>query len=246
METKILSAVAALARSHMFEALTEEELEALAPILRRRTFHRREALYRTGDPGDRLHVIEQGFVKIVVEMYTGDQRIIDVLGPNCCFGELAIVDGGPRRWMVRALGPVSTVSIPLERVRHLMYSHPEMVDRVLVAYRSRIAMLMDLLADLTFLSVRERLARRLLDLGRRYGRQEVQGVALEVPLVQEDLAALVGTTRSSVNAALRQFEEQGVISLRRRQLAIYSFEALESAAALPRSIRQSYPPISRN
>jgi CRP/FNR family transcriptional regulator, cyclic AMP receptor protein len=172
MEPSTATAVAVLRRAHLFCELLLGELTLLGLVARRRSFHRREALYRTGDPGDRIHIIEHGYVKLVVEMYTGDQRIIDILGPNCCVGELALVDGAPRKWMVRALGPVTAVSVPREQVLQLLQSHPELVNQVLLAYRQRIAVLVDLLADLTFLSVRERLARRLLDLSKRYGRHE--------------------------------------------------------------------------
>ncbi len=229
--------MAVLARAHIFRGLPEEDLELLGFVARRRSFNRREALYRTGDPGDRLHVIEHGYVKIVLETHTGDQQIIDVRGPGDWFGELALVDRAPRRAMVRALGPVTTVSVPCETVMELLYSHRELVDRALEAYRQRIRFIIDLLADLTFLSVRERTARRLLNLGARFGCREGDAIKLDVPLVQADLAALVGATRTSVNAALRQFEQQGVISLRKRQFMIRRLNQLERIAGMPRSSR---------
>jgi hypothetical protein len=110
---------------------------------------------------------------------------------------------------------------------------------VLAAYRERVVGLNSLLADLSFLSARERLARRLLDLAARFGGAEGANTTLTLPLVQGDLAALVGATRPTISTCLGELEDVGAIKREQRHIVILSLDILQAAAAIPNRLRGS-------
>src|SRR6059058_6562242 len=99
------------ARSPLLANLPPEALARLAGSARRRSYRRGEVIFHQGDPGDALHFITEGRVKVVLDAETGEEAVIAILGPGDCFGELALIDGEPRSATVETLEPVETVTL---------------------------------------------------------------------------------------------------------------------------------------
>jgi CRP-like cAMP-binding protein len=76
-----------------------------------RRFRRNEVIFHQGDPGDSLHVLASGAVKIVLPSAEGDEAIIATLTPGDFFGELALLDGAPHSATATAVEPVETLSL---------------------------------------------------------------------------------------------------------------------------------------
>jgi CRP/FNR family transcriptional regulator, cyclic AMP receptor protein len=81
-----------LARSPLLAELPQESLAQLASTARRRSYRRGEVIFHQGDPGDSLHFLTDGRVKVVLDAETGEEAVIAILGPGDCFGELALID----------------------------------------------------------------------------------------------------------------------------------------------------------
>lgn len=102
---------AMLASSRLFANCPTSDLEAIAGRLRRRRFRKGEVIFHQGDPGDSLHIVASGAVKIALPSTEGEEAIIATLRPGDFFGELALLDGGPRTATVTAKTPVLTMAI---------------------------------------------------------------------------------------------------------------------------------------
>src|SRR6476646_3191308 len=92
-----------LARIPLLKDVAPEALGTLARSLRRRSYRRGEVIFHQGDPGDTLHLVQEGRVKVVLPSETGDEAVLAILGPGDCFGELALLDGERRSASVVAM-----------------------------------------------------------------------------------------------------------------------------------------------
>ncbi len=215
-----------LARSPLLRGLAEEDLTRLAVRARRRTYRRGEVIFHQGDPGEAVHLIQGGRVKIALRAESGEEAVIAILGPSDCVGELALLDGEPRSATVEALEPVETVSLARDDFLQFLQANPPAMERLLRALAATVRGANGELADLVFLDLHGRLVKKLLDLAADHGRPVDGAIEIELPMTQEDLAAMIGATRASVNKVLGWYEEQGAIERRGRRIAILDPERL--------------------
>jgi len=195
-------------------------LVEVAAVARRRTYRAGEVICHHGDPGDALHVLESGRVKVTVYSHAGGGAVLNVLGPGDCFGELALIDGEPRSATVETLEPAETVTLRRVDFLRLLRENEAALEPFLSTLARTIRRLSDAVTDVSFLSLDERLAKKLLVLAEEHG-QEVAGlVEIQLPISQEELASMVGATRTSVNKVLGQFEDEGLITRRGRRIVI--------------------------
>ena len=198
-------------------ALTPDR-PGLAEVLRRRTFRRGEALFHEGDPGDALFIVERGKVAITRTTELGDVVTLTILGRGATFGEQALV--GPEA--TRTAGAVALEQVEV-RVLHRrdfddLRARDPGVDSVLVdILAAQVRRLSAQLQDALFVSADRRIMRRLGDLVALY--RTVPG-PVEIPLRQDDLATMAGTTRPTVNRLLRQLERDGLVTLRRGHVSV--------------------------
>ena len=217
-----------LARIPLLRNVSSEALGQLTRSLRRRSYHRGEVIFHQGDPGDTLHLVRNGRVKVVLPAETGDEVVLAILGPGDCFGELAVLDGGPRSAGVVAMEPVETLVLGRQDFLSFFRANPEAAERMVVNLAHVIRKVNEDVADLAFLDLPGRLAKKLLELAESHGQPMDGGAGIEitVPLTQEELAGMIGATRPSVNKILGWYEDQGAIQRRGRRIAILKPDAL--------------------
>jgi CRP/FNR family cyclic AMP-dependent transcriptional regulator len=215
-----------LERSRLLRSLPDEALARLATVARRRVYRRGEVVFHQGDPGDTLHVIQSGRVKVALAADSGDSAVIAILGPEDCFGELSLLDGEPRSATVEALEPVETVSLGRDQFLSCLRANPPTMEHLLTVLAGMVRRADEGVADLVFLDMEGRLVKKLLELAATHGRPSDGAVEIELPMTQEDLAAMIGATRASVNKLLGWYEERGAIQRRGRRIAIHDPERL--------------------
>jgi CRP-like cAMP-binding protein len=209
-------------------SLPEDDRRVLVARLRRRTYSRDEVIFHQGDPADTLHLIAAGHVGVRVTLPGGEFVVVAILGPGEAFGELALVGGpNPRGATVAALERCETLSLDRDQFEFLRTSYPG-VDRFLVELLSaRVGKLNSYLLEALYVPAEGRVLRRLFDLCELY-REE--GKSILVPVTQEMLANLAGTTRPTANQVLRRLVASGLIEISRGQIFILNREGLRRRA----------------
>jgi CRP/FNR family transcriptional regulator/CRP/FNR family cyclic AMP-dependent transcriptional regulator len=205
------------------------DLGPFKEAMRRKMYRRGEVVCHAGDPGRTLHLIQQGHFKVVVPGEDGDEAVLAVLGPGESFGEIALLDGGVRSATVIALEPSETAVLDRDDFYGLLRTDPAALDVTLGALAQVIRRLTSEVADLMFLDLRGRLAKRLLGLAESHGERDATTGAIEiqVTLTQEELAGMIGATRPRVNKLLGFFEDRGALARHGRRLTILKPEMLE-------------------
>jgi len=223
-------AVEVLARCPLFAQGSRSILESLAGTLRRRRFRRGEVIFHQGDPGDALHIVAAGAVKILLPSPEGEEAIIATLRPGDFFGELALLDGAPRSASAAALEPSDTLVLPRPVFMELLDTLPGLRDALLAGLAHELRRLTGHVEELHFLDLAGRLAMRLTRLAQEASPDAHGEIRLEWPYTQSDLAAMIGGTRQSVNRLLSELVEDGLIRIEPDALVISDLDELERRA----------------
>ena len=224
------AAIDALRRCPLFAPCPQAVLADVGRRLRHRHFRRNEVIFHQGDPGDALHVITAGSVKIVLPSPEGEEAIIATLRAGDFFGELSLLDGEPRSATAVAVEPTETLSLPRNVFRELLDAHPELRDALFAALTHLLRRLTHHVEELHFLDLAGRLAARLAQLARQAQPRSDGPVELDWPYTQSDLAAMIGGTRQSVNRLLADLIADGLVRLEHERLVITDIHALERRA----------------
>ena len=209
-----------LARSGLLEGVSPDAAATLISQLRQVWFPRRHTIFVEGQAGDDLYIIVTGKVTIRVTALHGREMIIALLGPTDIFGDLAVFDPAPRSSTVATVTEVHAVMLDRNAVQAWVCTHPEVVDVLLRVLTRRLKRTHDNLFDLTYCDVPSRVAKKLLDLAMRFGTCYHDALGVNHQLTQEELAALVGSSRETINKTLSDFTQRGWIQQCRNTLFI--------------------------
>jgi len=208
----------------LLDGLPADGVRELLSIARRRTFSRGEVVFHRDDPAESLHLVARGRFAVRVVTPLGDSALLDVLGPGDAFGELALLLPDARRSAtVSALEESETRSVYRDDFVRLQRSHPGVKDVLLRLLAEQLRRATERVVEAHYVDADTRVRRRVLELAQAYGEGDGAGV---VPLTQEDLAAMAGTSRATVNRVLREDERSGTLELGRGRVTLLDPDGL--------------------
>ena len=221
----------------LLRALTPAQAAEVERGMTAQRLARGELLFAEGDPGDCLYFVAAGHLATRVTTPGGDSVTFTVVGPGQALGEMALLRRSSRRSASAvALDAVETLVLHQDVFFRLSAQHPG-IERLLVGLlAARVDRLSRHLLEALHLPVEQRLVRRLLETARLYP-QEAGGVVL--PLTQEDVAGLTGTTRPTANAVLRELQDAGLLELGRGRVRLLDASGLQRRSGLPVSPRDA-------
>ena len=221
-----------LGATQLFGGLDPEALRHLAARVFERSYKKGQLVFYQGDPGDALFVVVEGLVKVFVPSEEGDEMVLITLSPPEVFGEVALIDGGPRSASAEALEPTTVLMLTRGVLLEVLAQHPSLTDKLLRTLGTSLRRLTEQAADLVFLDLHGRMAKLLVGMAEDRGTKEGPEVVLDLHMTQTDLAGMVGGSRQSVNQILRSFERRGYLELRGRQIRLKQPELLRRRAHL--------------
>lgn len=195
----------------LFDSLSPAAIDQLARASLVRRYPQGQILCNEGDPGDNLIILESGSLRVSRLLPGGDEVVLAVMDAPAVVGELALLDGAPRDATVTAQRGVSVRLIPRTVFLDLLRREPTAVEGLLRTLAALVRHGNARHADMIGLDVPGRLAKWLL---RHAGEDGIQpGATVRLQASQGELAAELGTTRSTLNRALRGFESLGLITV---------------------------------
>jgi CRP-like cAMP-binding protein len=212
----------------ILEGLSAEDVRRVLAAARRRKFARGEVIFHDGDPADTILLIEKGRVAVRVTTPLGHTATLAVFGPGDVFGELALVAGGGARSATAvALETTETLAIHQDAFDSLRAEHPTVTEVLVHLLADKVRTFNTMLLEALYVPADTRVLRRLVAVAGMYAED---GSTAVVPLTQEDLAGLAGTTRATVNRVLRAEEKRGTVALARGRITVTDREALSRRA----------------
>lgn len=212
--------------SPLLASLSDEDRREVLAAARRRRYSRREVLFHEGDPADCLHLIDSGRVAVRVATPVGDVATLTVLGHQEVLGELSLLDEPSRRTATAiALERTETLTIHRGAFFEVRDAHPG-VDRFLIQIlANQVRRLSAHVLEALYVDADTRVLRRLVALAQLYG---AGAAGTTIPLTQEDLASLAGTSRATVNRVLG--ENRDALVVRRGGVTVVDADRLRRRA----------------
>ncbi len=219
-----------IAGAALFRGVAPTEVMALCERLDRLRFGAGQLIFEQGEPAELLYIIVNGKVKIGTSSGDGRENLFSILGPSDMFGELGLLDPGPRTSSARALTDVEVMTMDRALLREWIAPRPDVAEQLMRVLARRLRRMTTSRADLVFTDAPGRVAKLLLRLAQRFGVQRDGSVAVDHDLTQDEIAQLVGSSRETVNKVLSDFTSRGWIELRCKGLLISDTERLARRA----------------
>ncbi len=219
-ELKIASVSQTLSSVPIFSGLTEQELAFLTARTVERKVETGELVFSEGDPCAGLFVVRSGNIRIFKSSASGREQVLAIEGPGSSIAELPVFDGGSYPASAQAASPSSLLFVSKQHFHALCLQHPEVALKVLRVVGGRLRRLVGIIEELSFTTVRHRLAALLVRLAKSEGKSSGKGVAFTLPANNQEIAAQLGTVRELVSRNFSRLQSEGLIELDGRTVIV--------------------------
>jgi CRP/FNR family cyclic AMP-dependent transcriptional regulator len=217
---------AVLARTELFKGVDDAARRLVAERVVERVVERGRSVFVQGEPGDRMYVLAEGAVKLYVSSREGGIVELARHQPPASFGELALLDGGPRSASAEAVERSVLLVVTRAELLRLLRSQEQVAEALLRSLGTMVRRTTRQVTDLVFLDLQGRVARQLLLLA-----EDGHGAgAVTLRVTQSELATMVGGARQTVNQALKSLESSGCIRAVGRAFELLDRERLQRLA----------------
>jgi len=206
-----------LARVSYFRSLPREEIRRLATRCTPRTLGAGTVLFEEGEPCHGLFIVAEGAVEVRQVSLRGREQVFHTEGPGATLGEGPLFDGGGYIASGVATEPTRVLFLPRAVLIDLCRLHPSVALAILQTLARRMRHFAEMVSDLAFRPIPERLARYL----EAAAPQPIAaGIEVDLKLTHTQLAARLGTVRELVARAFFQLEESRTIERKRGRVVI--------------------------
>jgi len=217
-----------LARVPIFSGLTEAELAFLARHAVSRRFAGGETVFGEGEPCSGMYIVESGHIRIFKSSPGGREHVLSIEGPGSSVAELPVFDGGSYPASVSAIEDSELLFLSKQDFHALCLAHPQVALKVLRVVGARLRRLVGIIEELSFTTVRHRLAAFLVRLAKISGKRSANGVVISLPANNQELASQIGTVRELISRNLSRFQAEGMIKVDGRNVLVTDLKALEA------------------
>ena len=217
-----------LAKVPIFSELTETELGFLAQRAVPRQYAPGEVVFAEGQPCAGLYVVERGHIRIFKTSPGGREQVLTIDGPGSSVAEVPVFDGGNYPASGAAVDSALLLFVSKQDFQALCLAHPQVTLKVLRVVGARLRRLVGIIEELSFTTVRHRLASFLVRLARQEGNRTPAGIEILLPASHQELAAQIGTVRELVSRNLSRFQAEGLLIVEGRNVIVRDLKALEA------------------
>ena len=216
-----------LGKVPIFSGLTAAEMDFLAGHVVSRTYAAGQTVFQEGDACAGLYVVVSGNVRIFKTSAGGREQVLSIDGPGSSVAELPVFDGGTYPASVTTVDNATLLFVSKQAFQALCLAHPQVALKVLRVVGGRLRRLVGIIEELSFTTVRHRLAALLLRLAKKEGTTVNGGkVVITLPENNQEIASQIGTVRELVSRNLSRFQSEGLIEIEGRKLTILKPAAL--------------------
>jgi CRP-like cAMP-binding protein len=219
-----------LGATPFFRTVPAAKMPALAASFHQADYAAGTPIQRSGESATRLSIIAAGMVKLIRPTASGQDVLLDIIGPGEYFGSLADLGDATYQEDATAHTDCCILFTTAEEFRRLLLAYPNATLATLELVAARLRLAQESIEHISAHPVEQRVAATLLHFARRIGRQDGEVILIDMPLSRQDLADMTGATVETVSRIMSEFRRAGMIESGRRWTAIHDHEALANLA----------------
>jgi len=192
------------------------------------SLRKRQVVYLPGDPGDAVHFILSGRVKISRVTRDGKELTLGYRAPGELFGELCLFDGGPREEMAEVVDGAELLRVDRETLMDMAAASPQLGVALARGLIERCRDVERQMEFLMFKDVHAKLAELLLKLSVEFGVKDPRGTLVALNITHQEMANLIGSTRETVSLALSLFKKKKLVVSDGRRVIVLDSDGLRA------------------
>jgi CRP-like cAMP-binding protein len=214
----------------LFASLTGSQLLKLDRKKIPHEYERGQVLFYEGNPALATYCISSGVVKLYKTGRAGKRLLIRFLGPGELVGFRAIIADEPYAATAEAVETTTVCTVPGETLRELLRSDSDLAMRLMVKLAEELRISEDQYLERTQEPVRQRTARFLLWVLENLQSPSKSGNKIDLPILREDMAQMIGTAPETLSRVLREFSREKIVVLDRKSITLSRLQALHRIA----------------
>jgi CRP/FNR family transcriptional regulator, cyclic AMP receptor protein len=219
-----------MANGEFLAHLTEDDKRALTEAGRERRLPARSRVFEAGDPGYEVLILERGAVKLTRVSTEGREIVVAVREEGAILGELSALDGRERSASATTLVETQLIALPFVEFSKLLDTRATIARALLNVLSDRLRDSTDQLLEFGTVDALTRVSRRLVEFADAQSTEPADGIVLDVPLTQQEIASLSGLSREAVVKALKSLRALGWIDVHGKTITVLDLTALRERA----------------
>lgn len=210
--------------------MSDQVLLEMADCMTLKKIAAEQTIFLKGEAGSGLYAVSVGQVKATSISEEGREIILNTFGPGDVFGEVALLDGGPRSANATAMSDGVLAFLSRHDFVRVLEAHPSSAISLLKVVAGRLRHTTEQLEERVFADFEVRLARTLLKLSAQNENNEPF-----VAMTQQELGEVIGLSREGTNRLLRRWERREIVSIKPGRVTLCSIQALTGIGQLNRN-----------
>lgn len=217
-----------LKKIYLFAGLTDQELSEIAALCLERRYQKGRIIFVEGEPGDSIYFLKSGLIKVSKQDSDGREHTLHYVNPGDVFAEVVLFDAGGYPATAEVVEDSEVGLIRNSDMDRLLIKNPSLTLEMLKIMARRLRNAQQQIMELALKDTTRRLAGLLLKLAEDHGVVKDAGVLITLPLTNQELANLVGTSRETVNRILSELRRRKAISMDKQKGITVSKARLET------------------
>lgn len=217
-----------LKKIYLFAGLNDDELDEIAALTLERKYQKGRIIFVEGEPGEAIYFLKSGLIKVTKQDREGREHTLHYVNPGDVFAEVVLFDAGGYPATAEVVEDAEVGLIRNRDMDRVLIKNPGMTLEMLKIMARRLRNAQQQIMDLALKDTTRRLAGLLLKLSEEHGVARDNGVLIGIPLTNQELANLIGTSRETVNRILSEFRRRKAITIIKQEGIVVNKTKLET------------------
>lgn len=217
-----------LKKIYLFSGLSDDELAEIAAFTLERRYQKGRIIFVEEEPGEAIYFLKSGLIKVSKQDGEGREHTLHYVNPGDVFAEVVLFDAGGYPATAEVVEDAEVGLIRNRDMDRALIKNPGMTLEMLKIMARRLRNAQRQIMELALKDTTRRLAGLLLKLAEEHGVLRNNGVLISLPLTNQELANLVGTSRETVNRILSEFRRRKAITIVKQEGIVVNRAKLET------------------